>query len=70
MYLMAQGKQTTPLRIETSERKLQPLNWMLADKNYNIVMGDITAIFRYKEIIIQSIQQVSFHLFQKAVLWK
>ena len=39
------GKQTTPLRIETSEKASAALNWMLADKNYNIVMGDITAIF-------------------------
>ncbi|MFH0999848.1 MAG: type I-C CRISPR-associated protein Cas8c/Csd1, partial [Bacteroidota bacterium] len=39
------GKQTTPLRIETSEKAAAAINWMLADENYNIVMGDITAIF-------------------------
>lgn len=39
------GKQTTPLRVETSEKASAALNWMLADENYNITMGDITAIF-------------------------
>ncbi|HQU32403.1 MAG: type I-C CRISPR-associated protein Cas8c/Csd1 [Planctomycetia bacterium] len=39
------GKQTTPLRVETSEKSAAALNWMLADENYNITMGDITAVF-------------------------
>jgi len=39
------GKQTTPLRIETAEKSAAALNWMSADENFNITMGDITAVF-------------------------